>query len=159
MKTNDFLSAYKFKTAELKAIARKINFGTEVSQNIESLIPKQWTIKGDNYGGDIRIYPKAEGLTADRFDKLLAILTKALNIEPDKDIDVKTLHACFHRFRAKSFGSRHKDYSCLIRIEIIAENSERCEIITEEVTETKMVTRLTGYCKGLAEKKYLKVNA
>jgi len=157
MKTNDFLNEYKRLKSTFREDVAKMAFGKMVAQNIESLLPKQWKMEPDGWKGDIRITPKGDALTADRFDKLLAILSRNLRTEPTKRIDAKQLYAFFVLYRRDPDRPGFSDWNVSIRIEIKAGNTESCEIITETVTETVERTTLTGYCKAIAEKRYFHV--
>jgi len=160
MKTNDYLKEYKRLKNELRNDVKRMSFGKMVAQNIEDILPKQWKLEPDNYRGDLRISPRGDALTADRFDKLLAILSRHLQSEPTKRIDKKTLYAYFVIYRTDTTRpvtnyKAYSDYNVSIRIEINVNNTESCEIVTETVTETVERTTLTGYCKAIAEKHYL----
>jgi hypothetical protein len=153
MKTTDYLDSYMKIKQDLKQCVKQIFYGKMVSDNIADLIPKQWKIETDHYRGDIRISPVGEALTADRFDKLLTKLSSALQVEPKKSISKKELHATLTVWMP---GYKvYYDLMLAVRIEIIATNSESCEVFTKEVTTIETVTVLSGYCKALADKIYL----
>lgn len=158
MKNEHCISSFKSHKRQTFRIAKQIGFGIMVFDNIADLIPKQWKIESDGWRGDIRISPKGDALTADRFDKLLTRLSSALHVEPDKSISKKNLHASLDIYRKKIIGGSSTDYESRMRIEILAENTESCEIFTEEITVTETKTVLSGYCKALAEKHYLAEN-
>jgi len=155
MKNTDCISSFKSHKRETFRIAIQIGFGLMVFDNIADLIPRQWKMESDNWRGDIRISPKGDALTADRFDKLLTRLSTALHVEPDKSISKKNLHASLDIYRRKQIGDKYTNYDARVRIEITAENTESCEIFTEEIMVTETRTVLSGYCKALAEKHYL----
>lgn len=156
MNTTNFQPSFKHIRKNYKNSVACINYGLTVAQNIADMIPKQWELKADDYMGDIKIVPKGDALTADRFDKILSILSRVFLHEPDsRRIDKKQLYAIWHVRRPLHFGSNLTDWSVQTMVEVVAMNTESCEVITETVMEAKTVTVLTGYCKAIAEKHYL----
>jgi hypothetical protein len=151
MKTIDFTTDYKEAKRDFDDTIRRISFAHTLSQEIEPLLPKQWKIELANYKGFIKIKSKAEGLTADRFDKLLSTISRNFNIEPSKHIDKKNLSATYGFWRDTYFGSRHIETMVIVYVE--TSNSESCDVV--ETTEEVKTYKLSGYCKAISEKNYL----
>jgi vacuolar-type H+-ATPase subunit C/Vma6 len=153
MKTTDYSSEFKRVKEMTKALIKEITFSKMIADNIRDLIPKEWKLEMDGWHGDLRISPAQEGLTADKFDKLLKKLSLALRVEPEKSIDNDILNARIHLYGKKPDG--YTEWDRRVCIEITAKNTESCEVVITRKNELVERVELTGYCKALSEKKYL----
>jgi len=152
MKTSNFLNYYKILRKRVRRYCTSTFLAKMVADNITDLLLPGWTINAD-WSGDIQISPKEDNATADQFDRMLKKLSRVFNYEPSKNIDSSSLFASIYFDMPVTID--HDSDKIRITIYVISKNTESCEIVEREVTETKKVFELTGYCKALNDKKYL----
>ena len=155
MKTEQHLIAYKRKLREVKDFAKDVMFTRMVMQNIADLIPlDRLKMEKTYWHAGVTIRPKVneEGkeipFPPDEFDKLIGRLARAFNNEPTLTIDKDKMDGTFWLY-PKMLNEWHQS----VIVEVIIGNTEACDI--DYVEEVVKVPKLTGFCKALAEKKYI----
>lgn len=151
MKTMDFKEQFISARQEVKNRVHRIMLARMVLDNVSEYISEVWKVRLRNYGTAISVTP-IDGLDIkpDLFDKMMERFAKKTNCEPDKFIDKDYIEYSFTYY--PSF-MKNRDWSGSVAIEFKIGNSEVCDV--EVVNELRPVTKLTGYCKALAEKMYL----
>jgi len=155
----DFINSYKnaFRQAKegLRNIVLSIMMSKMVFDVLNEIVPSNWAIKPDYWRGDLRVTSACEEIkpTPNELDKLVAKIAKYFNTEPSISIDENSVSASINIYRSKKLGSYSTEYGAAVTIAISTSNTEKCEITYKR--KMRKIPILSGYCKELAEKKYL----
>lgn len=140
---------YKETLREVKVCARRIMLKNMIFQNVSDLIPKGWNTESLGWGYGYKLKPNTDmNISLADFDKIMTKFAKKINTEPHVYISEDHMEA--------SFGlctNMNSEFYNSVYLEFVVGNTEKCdfETITEQVTKSAP----TGYCKLLAEKRFL----
>jgi len=149
MKTSEMKQEFSWAKRALRAVTYRIMVGRMVADNIADLIPKGWEMQHNNYY--LSFAPaEGSGITAADLDKLGAKLARAFNCEPKKTITADVID--FTWWVYPTFMNKW-DWKESVMIEFKIGNTEKCDFIVKR--KMQKISEPTGYCKALAEKKYL----
>ena len=143
------INKYKEKLRDVRFCARRIMFKNMIFQNVIDLIPKGWNIEPIDWGYGYKLKPDANiDISLADFDKIITKFAKMINKEPSVSISEDYMEASF----GLSTNMNHEFYYS-VYFEFVVGNTEKCDF--ETVTEEIKKSVPTGYCKLLAEKKFL----
>ena len=154
MKTNDFLQQYKNQKRQFLQYVKCVFANNMVLQNID--VPEGWVAEAHTFG--VRITPQwidgnERPVLADEFDRVVRKISRNFRSEPSIEIDKERMNADWWLY--PKFERKTVMYP--VNIDLRCGNTEACELIEKEVVVKKY--ELTGFCKALAEKKFVKISA
>jgi hypothetical protein len=155
METKHFLNELQNRKRSVIELGRQIMLSRMVADNITDIIPIGWKITPRDTWG-LRLSPEENVVvTADQFDKIISKFARTFNKEPRVNINTDIMDGSFWVYPGGQHIGKDNFRWESIMIEIVVGNTEKCEFIYKRKMNKQ--AQLTGYCKILAEKKYLKV--
>jgi hypothetical protein len=137
---------------ERQSLATQITATKMVADNITDIVPKGWVMNVASWGAHIDLVPP-KGTGIDVIDYHAGRLARQLNVEPKKNVTQNEIIITYYLF--PSFETR-QGWRTNVAVTIYTGNSEKCDVEVVEEMQPVKKTVLTGYCKVLAETKYLK---
>jgi len=146
MEAPKFKDTYVYYRKQLREVVHRIMIARMIAQNIAELIPAGWELQQGSWA--TLEYKPAEGssITVADMDKACGRLARKLRNEPTRTVGKDKIDFTFYLY------PRTGDYSCTM-VSFLIGNSESCDFEVKRKMQKTYVP--TGYCKKLAEAKYL----